>query len=200
VQEVTLRAFDDGENAARREVLAREYYRIRGGLGFEKSVREYGAFPSDPYSHTPKHAGAQQPGMTGQVKEEILTRFGELGVRVHDGRVAFAPSLLRRDDFLSAPGTFRHVDLAGMPRELEVPEGSLAFTYCQVPVVYTLVRGEAWIRVTSSDGVPTERAGHRLEASDSQALIGRLGGIARIDVGIPERVLLDVDREARETR
>ena len=72
---------------------------MRGGLGFNKTPVEYGAFPADPYSHTPKHAGAQQPGMTGQVKEEILTRFGELGLRVSDGTVRFEPSLLRPSEF-----------------------------------------------------------------------------------------------------
>ena len=40
-------------------------------FGKVKTVRSYGAFPSDPYSHTPAHAGAQQPGMTGQVKEDF---------------------------------------------------------------------------------------------------------------------------------
>ena len=51
---------------------------------------EYGAFPADPYSHTPAEGGAQQPGMTGQVKEEILTRWGELGLRVRDGWSSFS--------------------------------------------------------------------------------------------------------------
>ena len=41
-------------------------------MGFKKteSPAEYGAFPDDPYSHTPSFGGARQPGMTGQVKEE----------------------------------------------------------------------------------------------------------------------------------
>jgi hypothetical protein len=57
---------------------------------------EFGAIPIDPYSHTPAHAGAQQPGMTGAVKEEILTRPRELGVRVAGGRVVFDALLLDR--------------------------------------------------------------------------------------------------------
>jgi hypothetical protein len=189
VQEIALRAHDSGEDPALCESLAREYYRIRSGLGFEKSVGDYGAFPADPYSHTPGHAGAQQPGMTGQVKEEILTRFGELGVRVRDGIVDFDPVLLRRDEFLVAPGAYRHFDHAGQPQAFDVPAGSLAFSYCQVPVVYTLTSGAPWIRVTGDDGVPTERPGHRLDPGDSQALIGRLGGISRIDVGVSERAI-----------
>jgi hypothetical protein len=189
VQEVTLAAYENGEAATVREALARDYYRIRGGLGFEKSVRDYGAFPTDPYSHTPAHAGAQQPGMTGQVKEEILTRFGELGVRVQNGLVGFDPVLLRRNEFLVEPGTYRFFDLAGTPRSIHVPAGALAFSYCQVPVVYILSRGEAWVRVTMPDDVVSERAGCWLTPSDSDTLSGRLGGISRIEVGVPERRL-----------
>ena len=55
--------------------LGQLYYDIRGGLSAAKTPEEYGAFPYDPYSHTPDNSGAQQPGMTGQVKEEIITRL-----------------------------------------------------------------------------------------------------------------------------
>jgi hypothetical protein len=86
--------------------LAAAYYDIRAGLGFNKTPDVYGAFPTDPYSHTPWGNGARQPGMTGQVKEEILTRWGELGVAVQDGRLHFSPTLLRDDEFLTAPDSF----------------------------------------------------------------------------------------------
>jgi hypothetical protein len=191
VQEVALGAYRSGEDATICAALAREYYRIRGGLGVEKSVRDYGAFPTDPYSHTPRHAGAQQPGMTGQVKEEILTRFGELGVRVQDGIVRFDPVLLKRIEFLHEPGTYRFFDLDGVPRSLDVPAGALAFSCCQVPVVYLLTRGEGWIRVITGDAVATERGGSRLDAADSHALLARQGGISRIEVGIPESAIFE---------
>ena len=42
--------------------LDRHYNAIRDGLGFRKTARAYGAFPTAPYSHSPAHAGAQQPG------------------------------------------------------------------------------------------------------------------------------------------
>jgi len=192
VQEVALSAYQRGEAITVREALARQYYRIRGGLGFEKSVREYGAFPTDPYSHTPSYAGAQQPGMTGMVKEEILTRFGELGVRAQDGIIGFKPVLLKRDEFLVEPGVYRFYDLAGICRSLEIPAGALAFSYCQVPVVYRIARGEAWIRITTDDDVTTERPGCWLDASESATLVGRLGRIARIEVGMPEEGLCGV--------
>ena len=31
------------------------YFKIRDGLSASKSPEEYGAFPFDPYSHTPSH-------------------------------------------------------------------------------------------------------------------------------------------------
>ncbi len=189
VQEVALRAHEDGEPPAVREALAHAYERVRAGLGPGKTVREYGAFPTDPYSHSPAHAGARQPGMTGQVKEEILARFGELGVRVRDGLVAFDPVLLRRDEFLADPATFEWVGLDGAARALAVPAGALAFTYAQVPVVYALTRTERWIRVTGEDGFAVERPGGALGAAESEHLLARRGGIARIDVGVPAGAL-----------
>ena len=78
VQEAYWSAIDEDQSDVDR--LAAAYRRIRAGLGFQKDPLTYGAIPTDCYSHTPMHAGAQQPGMTGQVKEEVLTRLGELGI------------------------------------------------------------------------------------------------------------------------
>jgi hypothetical protein len=190
VQETCERAEREGAPAATREALARHYHRIRAGLGAGKTVAEYGAFPADPYSHTPRHAGAQQPGMTGQVKEEILTRFGELGARVVDGLACFRPALLRRAELRAAPGVFAGHDAAGRPFAIEVPARSLAFTWCGTPVVYTLVDGdEGWLRVTDADGRTAQRPGDTLDAAASRALFARDGSLARIQVGVPARRL-----------
>ena len=99
--------------------LVSHYRRVRDGLGYRKSAAEYGAFPADPYSHTAGEGGAQQPGMTGQVKEEILTRWGELGLRFEAGMIRFDPVLL---------------DLAEVPQQ-----GALSFTHARVP--YRIRRG-----------------------------------------------------------
>jgi len=114
------------------------YYRIREGIGFNKTPAEYGAFPTDPYSHTPKHIGAQQPGMTGQVKEEMIARFAELGVRVKNGAVRFEPSLLRACEFITEPTSFRFLDVDDQWQQLMIPRAGLAFSWCQVPLVYQL--------------------------------------------------------------
>ncbi|MFN0149383.1 MAG: hypothetical protein ACKVU1_01560 [bacterium] len=190
IQEIAIRAAHDRQPAQVVERLAEAYYRVRTGLGFEKSVREYGAFPTDPYSHTPRHAGAQQPGMTGQVKEEILARFGELGVDVENGLMSFRPVLLRRSEFRGASGTYRYCDLAGRIRTIPLPAGALAFSFCQVPVVYELTQEAICIRVTRDGGSSTIRAGAALDEQESRSVFDREGRISRIDVGVPERSLL----------
>ena len=124
VQENFFAALDSHEDSDTCRQLGQLYYRIRSGIGFNKTPREYGAFPTDPYSHTPGNAGARQPGMTGQVKEEILSRFGELGVRVSAGKVRFEPDLLRAREFVTAPRHLRFLDVEGNWQELEVPPGN----------------------------------------------------------------------------
>ena len=138
IQENFFKAWTQGADAATCRRLGDLYYRVRGGIGFNKTPGEYGAFPTDPYSHTPQHMGAQQPGMTGQVKEEILTRFGELGLRVSEGAVHFQPRLLRSCEFLDAPQPLRFLHVNGHWQEMIVPASGLAFTWCQVPLLYQL--------------------------------------------------------------
>ena len=73
VQENCLAAVKNNEDEALIGRLLDHYYEIQAGIGVHKSPELYGAFPTDPYSHTPGGKGAQQPGMTGQVKEDVLT-------------------------------------------------------------------------------------------------------------------------------
>jgi len=85
--------------------LFRFYYLIREGIGVHKSPGEYGAFPTDPYSHTPSMSGVQQPGLTGQVKEDILSRFMELGISIEKGQVHLEKQWFTKDLF-DANGKF----------------------------------------------------------------------------------------------
>jgi hypothetical protein len=173
--------------------LGRLYYRVREGIGFNKTPAEYGAFPTDPYSHTPGHGGAQQPGMTGQVKEEVLTRFGELGVRVAGGEVRFETRLLRACEFSSATRPFRFLDVHGKWQELTVPESGLAFTWCQVPIVYRL-RGEGLpvLTLTLQDGSTRTLPQPSLPAELSSELFRRSGRIRQISVDLPQEALLRI--------
>jgi hypothetical protein len=184
VQEA-FEASEAGGDAGTAEGLAAAYDEIRDGLGFRKSAEEYGAFPTDPYSHTPRHRKAQQPGMTGLVKEEILARWGELGVRAVAGEVHFTPRLLHREEFAEEPFDFEYVDLAGEERAWTLPERSLGFTWCGIPVCYRLAEAAA-IEVTMADGRTIGLAGDSLPADLSAQLFGRSGSVVRVTVSIPE--------------
>ncbi len=158
--------------------LADRYHRIQHGLGYLKSAAVQGAFPTDPHSHTPAHTGAQQPGMTGQVKEGVLIRWGELGVRVDEGRLRFQPIVLDPAEFVDQP---RPWEILGPDGVLEA--GTLGFTYCDVPVVYHLVDEPGWTKVAWADG-RTASFGVELDRDTSAALFSRTGSIERIDVGV----------------
>jgi hypothetical protein len=167
------------------------YYRVREGIGFNKTPAEYGAFPTDPYSHTPGHGGAQQPGMTGQVKEEILTRFGELGLRVSGGKVRFEPRLLRRREFSTDGRVLRFLDVDGEWNDLAIPENGLAFTWCQVPVIYRLSEdAETNIVLSLDSGKRRSLTGLSLPGDMSAELLGRSGRVRQIEVDCPASMLL----------
>ena len=129
VQEQVFAAADAQHPAL--PALQAHYRRVRDGLGYRKSAAAYGAFPADPYSHTPGEGGAQQPGMTGQVKEEVLTRWGELGLRMRAGRLHLQPVLL---------------DAAELP-----PGTPLQFTWRGIPVRYQ-AGGTTRLRVQTAAG------------------------------------------------
>jgi hypothetical protein len=189
VQECYLRARDAGEPPTTLAALAAAYADVRAGLGFHKTPEVFGAFPTDPYSHTPAHAGAQQPGMTGQVKEDVLARLGELGVEVRDGRLGFVPSLLPRAEFLNEALAVTARGVGG-PAPLALTPGTLAFTVCQVPVVYRLADA-ARTTVVGRDGEASTFPGAFLDAATSREVFERTGAVARLEVDVPAGALID---------
>ncbi|AAZ28070.1 hypothetical protein [Colwellia psychrerythraea] len=185
VEENFFTAVDNGEDEGTCSHLGKLYYRVREGLGFNKTPSEYGAFPADPYSHTPKHAGAQQPGMTGQVKEEILARFGELGIRVKAGTVQFQTNLLRPCEFVKEVTPFTYLDVDDNWQEITVPESGLAFTWCQVPIVYQVSdREESTLTITWEDGRQQILNQLTLPEKESSNLFLRNGHIRQISLNL----------------
>jgi hypothetical protein len=188
VQECCLKAIDDKESDEVRGRLLEHYYEINEGIGVHKSPSLYGAFPTDPYSHTPAGKGAQQPGMTGQVKEDILSRFGELGVFVTDGKLYFDPCMLRKNEFLIQDRTFNYVNIHAEVKQLPVAKGSLCFTYCQVPIIYTVAE-ENSLAVHLSDGNVQSFNSLSLDEATSQKVFDRAGGVTQINVHIKKEHL-----------
>jgi hypothetical protein len=154
VQEICIRAKGSDEL----DSLMAHYYDIQRGIGAYKSVQEQGAFPTDPYSHTPSMMGAQQPGLTGQVKEDVISRLWELGVRIENGCLGFDP-------FLST-------------------ETGITFTICTVPV--EMRTGDtARLEVIRSGGASVEFDGLVLSAELSAEVFNRSGTIERIIADVP---------------
>jgi hypothetical protein len=182
-QEAFWQAVAAGANAATINGLATAYDDIRAGIGFNKSPATYGAFPTDPYSHTPKGKGAKQPGMTGQVKEEILTRFGELGVRVQAGAIEFHPLLLDQSEFSQQPAAFDYVAMDGQRRSLDLPANGLAFTLGQTPVVLVR-RVKPQVEVIYADGQRKQIPGAVLEPAIAAHIFRRDGVIDHLVVTI----------------
>jgi hypothetical protein len=167
--------------------LFRHFDDLKEGLGIHKTPAQYGAFPVDPYSHTPAFTGVQQPGMTGQVKEDIITRFIELGVRVSDGQIEFAPILLKRSEFLSKAANWRY-STGGAGQNEELESGTLAFSLCGVPVIYRLAKDPVIHVHAEGRDVETIR-GRVLGTAWSQSLFHRDRSIRKIVVDVKESML-----------
>jgi hypothetical protein len=181
-------AFDSEANAVEIGSLLDHYYEINAGIGVHKSPKLYGAFPTDAYSHTPAGKGAQQPGMTGQVKEDVLSRFGELGVEVSEGKLGFNPRLLRNDEFLLESNIFHYIAIPNKKDSILISKDSLCFTYCQVPVIYTIANEDSLV-VDLSNGTTKKFDGLNLDAEISERVFNRNGEVVQINVKIKKERL-----------
>ena len=182
VLETTKKAICEKDNV----IIGRffdHYFEILEGIGVNKSPELYGAFPTDPYSHTPAGKGAQQPGMTGQVKEDVISRFGELGVEVNNGVISFNPEMLRDQEFLKTTETFRYVNLSKEKIELDVKKNSLCFTYCQVPIIYSKSSSQK-ITIDFINGKSVSIQGNELDNESSKSLFDRENIIKQINVSV----------------
>ncbi len=179
VQENYWVAVERGEPDTTVARLADAYRRIRSGLGYRKTPTEYGAVPTDCYSHTPAHAGAQQPGMTGQVKEEVLARFGELGFRVADGRLRLAPGLIAPNEVLRSQAddhsALAELTVCGVAMSIETGPDDLVVVEC-------------------ADGSVETVDGTELTPERSHDVFMRTGAISRIRWIVGESTMTDRTR------
>ena len=182
-QEIYKQAISEGasENIIGR--LRQHYYEIKAGIGLYKSPELYGAFPTDAYSHTPGGAGAKQPGMTGQVKEDVISRFGELGVKVKEGKISFHPELMNPEELTKKESSFNYFDIAGEEKTLELGAKQLAFTYCQVPVTYAQ-GNQKDIHISLKNGSTIHIEGNEIDALRSAMIFERKGEVEKIEVSI----------------
>jgi hypothetical protein len=167
--------------------MVQHYYDVRAGIGLNKSPELFGAFPTDAYSHTPGNGGAKQPGMTGQVKEDIITRFGELGIVIEDGNIAFNPGLLRKAEFLTSGKAFNYLSIQKESITINLAADTLAFTFCQVPFVYHIAEQHS-VSITTADGELSKAEGLKINAFESNEIFNRTGLIKQVDVYLTPRL------------
>ena len=180
-QECWQKAISEEADEATIEGLRTFYFEINKGIGVYKTPENYGAFPTDPYSHTPAHKGAQQPGMTGQVKEDVISRLTEMGVRYAQGNLAFDASMLDDREFISGSQSFEYFDVQGRKGEIELQPNSLAFTICQTPILYYKASANE-MKVHMSDGKVEAFSSLQLSPELSTAIFERNGKVQRVEV------------------
>lgn len=183
VQECCFRAVNNNEKKDIINKLSAFYYDISEGVGVHKSPSQYGAFPTDPYSHTPEGKGAKQPGMTGQVKEDILSRFGEFGIFVKKGEICFNPYLLKQEEFLSNTTTFEYFNVHSEKKEITVEKNSICYTYCQIPIIYQIAENN-YLEIKLNDDTNTVVSTLTIDEQTSNDIFNRTGKVISISVYI----------------
>jgi hypothetical protein len=126
--------------------------------------------------------------MTGQVKEDILARFGELGVGVVDGKLQFKPAILQRKEFLTEPKVVKFIQTDGSTKTLNLEKDSLAFSYCQVPIVYKISTSNL-IELHYADGKKESIESNEIDFLTSERITQRTGEISNITVFIKSNQL-----------
>jgi hypothetical protein len=166
--------------------LLEHYYEIRAGIGINKTPKLYGAFPTDAYSHTPGNAGVQQPGLTGQVKEDVINRWAVLGVQIRKGKINIDPVILNRDEILEKEEKLTYAGVDGKLQKRAIKPGQLAFTYCGTLFIYTL-SDHAKITVELMNGERKELHEMEINAELSAEIFSRTGKVKEVHVNYPIR-------------
>lgn len=188
VQEICLKAEADQESPVLQGKLLEHYYEIVAGIGAHKPPELYGAFPTDPYSHTPEGKGAQQPGMTGQVKEDILCRFGELGVFVDNAQITFNPCLLKKEEFTKKTQTFHYINTALVRKSISMSEDNVCFTFCQVPILY-IMSDKNRMEIKAGSGKVSESETLTIDKKTSLSIFERRGEVEQITIHLDKSIL-----------
>jgi hypothetical protein len=186
VQESIYRAVDQHASDVTLGKLMEHYYEIRAGIGINKAPKLYGAFPTDAYSHTPFDAGAQQPGLTGQVKEDVINRWAELGVQVHDGCIHIQPVILHKKELLKRTESYTYIGVDGESHTKDVTNDQMAFTYCSTLFTYNWAEN-AGLKVVMADGNEIEQSDLIISAELSAEIFSRSGKVKEVIVAYPVR-------------
>ena len=107
---------------------------------------------------------------------------------VENGRLRFNPCLLRAEEFLKHPKSFHYIDVTQKEKTLQLYRHELVFTYCQVPIVYSLA-AENCLDITYRDGSISSTPGLKLDTTTTQKLFKRTGEIESVKVNLEKTIL-----------
>ncbi len=141
------------------------YKKLMSGFIYRKTPEECNAIPVEPYSHTSFNKTSEQPGMTGQVKESVIMRRMELGVRVNDGCIHFDPWFISPEEYME--------------------NGEINFTIYGIPTKYTskqTTTDTITIQITYHNGSSKVFDGSALDAATSKAIFMRTNEIISITI------------------
>lgn len=182
-QECFFKAIAEGAGTKVTGQLKQHYYEIKAGIGLYKNPELYGAFPTDAHSHTPANAGAKQPGLTGQVKEDVIARLGELALTIANGNILFDAALVNKDEILETKQLFEFYTNNGEQKQIQLQKGQMGFTFCLTPIIINFLSKEN-ITVYYADGSTEEIAGRVLNHRISSLIFSRNGEIDRVEVSL----------------
>ena len=116
-------------------------------------------------------------------KKDENQQKNELGFVVNNGKITFDPTILRKSEFIKEEKSFKYVNLDYEINYLDLKEYSLAFTACQVPIIYSLSNKEN-IRISYMDNSDKTIEGHELDIESSESIFNRTNLIKAIYVSI----------------
>jgi len=180
-QECFFKAIDEGADTLTLGKLKNHYYEIKAGIGLYKTPELYGAFPTDAYSHTPSDSGVKQPGLTGQVKEDVISRISELGLVIRNGEIVFDAALINTEEILDKKQLFEYYSIDGENRQISLDKNQLVYTFCQVPVIYTF-SDEEKISVYFKNGKADKIQGNTINEKISTMIFSRSGEVKSVEV------------------
>ena len=102
---------------------------------------------------------------------------------VRDSKITFIPALLKKGEFPKASKIFDYYDVNNKKQSLTLNQGMLAFTICQVPVVFILAK-ENTVFVTMKDGSAIEMDGMEIDTALSQSIFQREDTVRIVRVSI----------------
>ena len=127
---------------------------------------------------------------------ELCTRaiFLDRGELVLEGppklvTIYYQKFLYAIDDTYSDTGKSDYFDLKGTRQKVSLGANTLAFTYCQVPIIYHISE-DARTVIAEGEGKITTQRKNVLDRDMSQKVFGRNGEVTQIDVYLtPEMIL-----------